>query len=170
MEATNREIWRSMDGYANYEVSCFGRVRNAATERILKLQCKREYRRVALHKDDKPKQFFVHRLVAREFLDNPQGKSFIDHVDGNKSNNIVENLRWATSSENNRNRMKRQDTSSDFKGVSFAAAKGKWLASIKPYGKSKHLGYFESEKDAAKAYNEAAARYFGEYAKLNEID
>ena len=59
------------------------------------------YERVALSKDGKKYHFFVHRLVAYTYMDNPENKRTINHIDGCKTNNNFENLEWATHSENN---------------------------------------------------------------------
>ena len=107
MQATNREIWKSVDGYANYEVSCFGRVRNATTERILKPGLSSSgYLNVMLYKNSKGKSFNVHQLVAKEFLENPLNKPSIDHIDNNKTNNNFDNLRFCNQSQNGGNRKK----------------------------------------------------------------
>ena len=166
----NREIWRSIDGYDNYEVSTHGRVRNATTARILK-PCilPLGYQQVGLCKNGKSKRFFIHRLVAQEFIDNPDEKDLVDHINHDVSDNCVSNLRWVSAKENQGNRNKMQNASSKYKGVFFNRRNRKWLAQIRIDGCSKYLGYFNVEKEAAKAYNVAAAHNFGEYALLNEI-
>lgn len=60
------------------------------------------YRRVTLSQDNKRTQYPVHRLVAEAFIPNPEEKPFVNHIDGNKRNNIVKNLAWCTGSENQR--------------------------------------------------------------------
>ncbi len=168
---SNREIWRSIDGYANYEVSSHGRVRNAETERILKPGiCVHGYAYVNLCKKGTAKKHKVHQIVAREFLENPLRKPCVDHADCNKLNNNIANLRFATYAENNTNRSKKQNSTSSYKGVCFDKNRNKWIAHVGIIGVTKYLGRFQTEKDAAKAYNEAATHHFGEYAKLNEID
>lgn len=100
------EIWKDIIGYDQYQVSNYGRVKttaNSATrkERILKpLKHPRGYFRVALWKDNKSKFFFIHRLVAEYFMDNPESKPTINHIDGDKSNNHIDNLEWSTYREN----------------------------------------------------------------------
>ena len=92
MEATNRERWKSVNGYANYEISSCGRVRNATTERMLK-PSDNGYQVINLRKNGKPKTHYIHRLVAEAFVDNPAEKRCVDHIDGNRKNNNCENLR-----------------------------------------------------------------------------
>lgn len=58
------------------------------------------YKRVGIMKDAKQRHFFVHRLVAITFLDNPENKRTVNHKDGNKTNNSLDNLEWATDREN----------------------------------------------------------------------
>ncbi len=164
------EEWRSIDEYINYQVSNIGRVRRADTGKILKPKIlKNGYYQVGLYKDGKQKPFYTHRLVASEFIDNPNNKPYVDHVDNVRSNNSINNLRWVCGKENQGNRLKQQNTSSKFKGVHFHKQIQKWQTRITIDGKKKHLGYFENEDDAARAYNEAAKQYFKEYAKLNDV-
>lgn len=90
----------------------------------------------------------------------------VDHIDGDKLNNQRSNLRIATRSQNNGNRGSHKGSSSKYRGVSYEKQTGKWVAQIS----SKKIGRFVSEEDAALAYNEAAIKYFGEFAYLNVID
>lgn len=106
------EIWKPIPGYENlYEVSNLGRVKslqrkvpnrtNPVPERIMKLRTTPNgYVKVSLH-NQKETFFAVHRLVAMTFLENPDNKTCVDHIDCDRTNNIVSNLRWATISENN---------------------------------------------------------------------
>ena len=103
--ASNSEHWASIDGYKNYQISWWGRVRNATTARILKGKVNPNgYTSVNLSKKgSKPKTHFIHKLVAREWVSNPDGKACVDHIDGCRTNNHHDNLRFATHSENSRN-------------------------------------------------------------------
>ena len=165
------EEWRSITGYINYQVSNIGRVRNVKKGRIFHQSIDTNgYCYVKLRDGSKPTNCRVQRLVAKEFLDNPQNKPFVDHIDRNKLNNCINNLRWVTNQENQMNAPKTKNiTSSKYKGLSWNKACNKWKGHIKLNGKLIHLGYFDDEKGAARAYNNKALEIFDDYACLNEI-
>lgn len=108
------EIWRDVEGYKGYyQVSNLGNVlsleRTITTKRGYEFKCKaktlqptkaRGYQTLRLRKNQKYKSFLVHRLVAIAFLPNPEGKKEVNHIDGNKENNRLDNLEWATHQEN----------------------------------------------------------------------
>ena len=98
-------MWKQIADYPNYEVSTEGEIRNSKTNLILKSSItKFGYRRINLTNGINRKAIFVHRLVAMAFIPLVEGKLLIDHIDKNKINNNVSNLRWVTPSENNDNR------------------------------------------------------------------
>ena len=93
----------------------------------------------------------------------------IDHRDCNSLNNQKYNLRYASDSQNVGNsRVQTVPKSSKYKGVYFDKSRTNWQAYIKFHYKYIHLGRFNSEDDAAEAYNEAAIKYFGEFARIND--
>jgi hypothetical protein len=105
--------------------------------------------------------------MHREIINAPAGM-LVDHRNGNNLDNRKSNLRLATATENSCNRRKiKRSGSSRYKGVSYNRRRGKWYARIKIHGESIFLGCFDNEVDAAKAYDEAARRYHGEFACLN---
>ncbi len=95
--------------------------------------------------------------------------TLIDHIDGNRSNNAITNLRIADRSINGFNREKKSESSSVFKGVLWSKKYGKWESKINASGKRKHIGYFHSEQEAGHAYNKSAIELHGEYARLNPV-
>ena len=109
-EQTSNDIeeeWKLISGYIKYEVFNFGRIRKIKYGHILKQwQDKHGYLVAGLYKEQIKKIHRVHRLVAQEFIDNPSNKSYIDHIDNNKQNNCVNNIRWASRSENHMNKNK----------------------------------------------------------------
>lgn len=93
------EEWRKIKEFDNYSVSNFGEIRNDKTGRILKLHISTSgYYQVMMGRKTIPQ--YVHRLVAKAFIPNNSNKPQVDHIDGNKLNNSVENLRWVSVSEN----------------------------------------------------------------------
>lgn len=90
----------------------------------------------------------------------------IDHRDANRLNNTRQNLRAVTVSQNQANQIPRPGTSK-YKGVSWDASRGLWRADIRHNYKRIPLGRFESEEDAARAYDQKALELFGEHARLN---
>lgn len=171
--------WKPTSEVPNYEVSSGGSVRSLdrivkgsqgskrlIRGRVLKPWLNRAgYFVVSLWQDNKKQNFDVHRLVGLAFVgDYPK----FDHKDRNSTNNFPSNLRPCTSSENGANTTGRSGTSK-FKGVSWDKSRQKWQTHVMVDYKSKFLGRFDSEVDAAKAYNKAAVQYFGEFACINEV-
>ena len=96
------EIWKDIEGYEGlYKVSNHGEVWSERKQGLLKKgKCATGYYSVSLYKNKKQKIFFVHRLVAINFVDNPLGKPCVNHIDENKTNNHFSNLEWCTHKEN----------------------------------------------------------------------
>lgn len=109
------EIYRDIQGYeGHYQISNLGNIKSLKRlikrcnsnksyfikERILKQSISNGYYAITLNKNNKQKRFCIHRLVALAFLENPKNKEEVNHKDGNKLNNCVDNLEWCTKSEN----------------------------------------------------------------------
>lgn len=96
-----KEWYPIKDWEGLYELNKNGEVRNVKTKRLIIGDINNcGYYRVRLNKNGISKRYFRHRLVAEHFLEKPIGKDFVNHIDGNKSNNNLNNLEWATQSEN----------------------------------------------------------------------
>jgi hypothetical protein len=108
----------------------------------------------------------LHRFVMRE----RKPEVFIDHKDGDRLDNRKGQLRRATAKQNGWNKGKpKVECSSQYKGVSFDAERGKWYSCIHYEGKTRRLGRFASQEEAAAAYDAAAKELFGKWARLNGV-
>jgi hypothetical protein len=106
----------------------------------------------------------LHRLI----IDCPENMT-IDHINGDKLDNRIENLRITTAENNAKNKGKYSNNTSGYKGVIWMKDRQKWRAVLKLNGRNIIGGNFEDKLEAAKAYNELAKKYHGEYAQLNDI-
>lgn len=100
MTCRSNELWHDVPGYEGlYKVSSYGRIKRNGRLKTFRVD-RGGYYTVWLSKESEQKNYKVHRLVAQAFIPNPQNKLTVNHIDGNKQNNFVENLEWATHSEN----------------------------------------------------------------------
>lgn len=111
---------------------------------------------------------YIHRLTWWLLTGkNVPDDLYIDHIDGDRQNNCIDNLRLATSLENQYNKARQSNGTSQFKGVWYDSVKGVWKASIRYKDKRQYIGQFDTELGAAVAYDKLAAQIQGEFAKLN---
>lgn len=103
------EQWKEITEANNYEISNLGNVRNKTTKKILKGRLSKSgYLQVSikLNETQKFSNRYIHRLVAFYWIDNPENKKEVNHIDGNKENNHIANLEWVTPAENQKYRHK----------------------------------------------------------------
>jgi len=111
-----------------------------------------------------PQLLLMHRVIM-----NASKGQEIDHINGDRLDNRKANLRFVTRQQNIFNK-KPQGKTSKYKGVYFRKSWGKWIAQISINKKKQHIGVFENELDAARAYDNIASKLCGEYARLNGVD
>jgi hypothetical protein len=110
-------------------------------------------------------------LMHRVIMGNPAKGVLVDHIDRNGLNNVKSNLRLCSNQENQMNKIGKVNSTSQYKGVSWASGKKKWRACIRlPTGGNKHIGYYTSELAAAIAYNKVAEKLHDKFAHLNKIE
>lgn len=156
-----------------YQVSNLGRVRSIRTnhgnyqeklltQRIRSNSC--QYLYVQLSVDNKPIHIAVHRAVAMAFIDNPDKKPMVNHIDGCKLKNNASNLEWVTCSENHAHAYStglrqtnakamvgnKSGNSSCYHNVTWDSSRNKWKASLKRQGKMVFQKRFDSEQEAAR--------------------
>ena len=147
------ENWKKLESFdLDYEISNLGNIRLNG-ETIKSNKRGKGYLTVMLRKNNKSYPFYIHHLMAINYLNHKvQGlKLVIDHIDNNKLNNNIVNLRIISNRENT---TKTRKTASKYFGISYDKSRKKWRAYAKHKGKQKTIGSFNTEIEAAKAYKE----------------
>lgn len=123
------------------------------------------YKHVSLYKDGKKRTVDVHRIIATTFVpnDDPEKRTQVDHINHVRTDNRASNLQWASCSENVHKRNKSTGKSSRYHGVCWDNGHERWMAT----SRSKIIGRFLVEEDAARAHDKAALQHFGDRARLN---
>lgn len=156
------EIWKPLKNYEkSYYISNLGNIKSLDREietrfgkknikgKILKpFNNTKGYLKVKLNTN---KNYYVHRLVAITFIDNPNNLEIVNHIDNDSLNNCVDNLEWVNSRENACHKFIKYKTSSNYIGVSWDTHYEKWNSYITLNKKRYNLGYFINEKDAYQA-------------------
>jgi len=172
LENLDNMRWCILYDYPMYTIYSNGVIRNDETKNFICGTIDIEnYRYVHIyHNSGVKKVKKVHILLAECFIPNPNNYPIVDHIDGNRSNNNLDNLRWVTYGQNAINKAKSNNTSSKYKGVS-RRHNGTWECRIKHEGKSTFIGTFKDEREAAISYIKKAKELQGEfYRKLDYED
>ena len=155
------EIWRDIPGYEGlYKVSDSGNVLSVRRNRLLKPGLAQGYKSVVLCDNKKRSTKKVHKLVAITFLNHtPCGMTLVvDHIDGDKENNKLSNLQ-IISHRGNIQKADRKNKSSKFTGVTYHKGRKMYRAYIDVSKKNIHLGFYDNEIEASKAYQDALKKY-----------
>ncbi len=154
-------IWKDIQGFEGiYEISNNGMVRSiprngtVCQPKIIKDRYGvNGYRIITLSKNNKQSTHKIHRLVAKNFVENPHLYNEVDHIDGVRDNNIFTNLRWCNRRQNMISSRKMfKNKKSKYVGVSFVESRNRWVSYIKINSKSKTIGWFKTEEEAHIAY------------------
>jgi len=146
--------WKKISRNTNYSINRKGEVRNDITGKI-KTACvnsKNGYLVVDLYKNNKGTKVAIHRLLAEAFIPNPENKPCIDHKDGNRQNNKLSNLRWATYSENNSRFNTHGVRSERIKVTHYGELRKKRGGGHEAWLDADRITYFNKIEDAASAF------------------
>lgn len=165
------EEYRVIPQYEQYEVSNLGNVRFKPTQLPLKQTLSKDgYKCVCLYDNKfKSSKHRVHRLVMLAFSENPENKPIVDHIDGNRENNCLTNLRYATVTENNFNKKMYKNNQSNVKGIYHVKSSDKWRAQITINKERLYLGMFETLEEAKQARVVKARELFGNFTNISEL-
>jgi hypothetical protein len=172
------EIWKDIEGYEGfYQISNFGRVKslsrlivnrfsNRITIDIIRkpVVSKDGYTYVKISFNKKSTKYSIHRLVALNFIDNPNSKLEVNHIDSIRLNNNVKNLEWVSKSENQCHSKINKKTTSKYAGVTFNKnfKANAWISQIGINNKNIYLGVYKTEEEAYQARCD--------YEKKNKIE
>ena len=135
-------------GYTEYLIYEDGRVWSKKSNKFLKPGTNREgYKHVILYKEGKTKDHRIHRLVAEHYIPNRENKPCVDHINRIKTDNRIQNLRWATHSENQRNTIKQNNNTSGHKYISYNK-RDKYWSFTKSINNKRTQKYFKTKTDA----------------------
>lgn len=109
------------------------------------------------------REVWKHRLIAEAFIPNPDKKEYVIHINGNKSDNRVENLRWSTKHECGNNRKRKYDLP---RGVNFAGVR--FSATIRFENKNYYLGVYDTPEEASEVFEATMQELYGEYYRMPE--
>lgn len=113
------------------------------------------YLRISLSKENKRKKVMLHRIIAENFIPNPNNYTTVDHINGNKLDNRIENLRWCSQAENSRfdNHKLRSNNTSGYRGISFDKRCNKYQTEVNVAGKQIYVGKFDTLEMAIQERN-----------------
>jgi hypothetical protein len=163
------EVWKKIPGYEGlYDVSTLGRVRSLKRGIIMKPgKHKTGYLQVNLRRGGKYATEKIHRLMAMAFLGlrGSKDERVVNHIDGNRSNNMIWNIEIVTRSENSSIcfNSKRSGCTSGYIGVCWNKQRRKWKALISHGSERKYLGDFSTEEQARDAYRKELESIHGDY-------
>lgn len=166
------ENWKKLPNFDNYQISNLGRVWSERKQKIMSMFKQNSgYMQVNIvDNNGKSTRFLIHRLVALVWINNPDNKLYVNHIDGNKENNTVVNLEWVTNSENILHARRtglnpynkptqnlklggqRKGTSKYF-GVAWDKTRQKWRSAVVYKGKAYKQKRFDTETEAARHYD-----------------
>ena len=153
--------YKKFEEYDDYVIFKTGKVFSLITNRFIKGGMLGDgYLQLSLHKNGKIKRILTNRLMGLLFIPNPENKPTVDHINHNKLDNRIINLRWATRKEQSHNRMKSKNNTSGIKGVRYDKHRKYWKACIYINGINIQR-YYKSKEEAVLMRREMEIKYLG---------
>ena len=167
------EEYKQIKNYPIYAISTFGNVKNMVTDTIVQpIISNNTYLRVYISKkaNSKAEWFYIHHLVAKAFVDNPENKTDVIHINDETFDNNYKNLRWVNKIENPYLTKLSFDPacSSGLKGIYWSKQTKRWIARLKIDHKTHYIGSFETLEEAKEARQNKINDVFGEYVNACE--
>jgi hypothetical protein len=155
-----------IEGFEHYLLYEDGRVFNKNTGYWKKVYTGANgYPTVTLWRDGREKHLTIHRLLATYFLPNPDEKAEVDHMDGDRANNSLDNLRWASRTENAQNVTRPRHNTSGEKNVYWYKPYKKWKVMMGVNKQQKFFGYFDNYDDAVEFARAKRKELHGDFAR-----
>ena len=147
----SQEIWKDIPGYKGlYQISSFGNVKRG--DKVRKTYISNGYYTLSLYKNGKETHKRIHRLLGETFIPNPENKPYIDHINRDKLDNRLENLKWATTIENSHNHSLYITNKLKEQNIGYSKHHKLYVFRIIRFG-IKHTKYFKT-LDEAKDYRD----------------
>lgn len=139
----------------DFKIFSVPRKGTSGKEIVPQLNTENGYYRVSLSKDNNRKKVMLHRIIAENFIPNPNNYKTIDHINGNKLDNRIENLRWCSQADNTRyeNHKIRSNNTSGYRGISFDKRCNKYQTEANINGKQIYIGKFDTLEMAIQERN-----------------
>ena len=144
------EVWEDIEGYnGKYQISNLGKVKNTETGRLMTVYINNNgYQRTSFNYKGKIKHYYIHRLIAKAFIPNPENKPHINHINTIRDDNRIENLEWVTRKENSNNPLTRKHLSEAIKNKTKISKAVLVISDTKEI-----IGYYKSASILAKEKN-----------------
>lgn len=161
------EIWKKIESFENYEVSNIGNVRNKT--KLMKGYCEPHgYISFKLRKESKYYKKYLHTLIANAFIPNIENKQFVDHINRDRKDNRLENLRWVSPTENNLNNLRRYN---ELYGIYWYEERQSYLVKLKVENRVRYLGWRKNIDDAKSLRDSGKTDIEAQYGYIfNKLD
>lgn len=159
-------MWKDIPGIEPYQISTRGEVKGYGGKRMKPYLDPHGYYSIRLRKDGKYVKKYIHRLIGECFIENPGNMAIIDHVNRDKSDNRIENLRWCSITENNRNSARHDN---DMYGIYWYETRRSYLVKLKLNNTQRYIGWKRTLEEAKLIRDRAKREIDTELNRPNEL-